>query len=273
MKNRIIFLMFVFYHTIPATAQFNAFPNEINHFVVLDSSGFVIKYSLDFILNPLKPEEIDRDIIILEIGHHISKSYSYGLYKQDSIATACINCDHPILQTSVPAIEIFKNFPAGKNTVVHRSPSVGPVFLYEDEIKIQWEIKLERKRIAGYGCQRAVAVFRGRTWEAWFTSQIPISDGPWKFHGLPGLIMEVADDQNHYRFTCIGLSRKPVPIKHWKWKYERTSKEKANSFMIKYAAKPVEVMDQMGVIYYMPGLTKAESLKVSFPYNPLELDQ
>ncbi len=56
--------------------------------------------------------------------------------------------------------------------------------------------------------------FRGRTWEAWFTNQIPVSNGPWKFHGLPGIIMQVSNDQNHFSFTCIGISREKVPIKN-----------------------------------------------------------
>ncbi|MFW6222143.1 MAG: GLPGLI family protein, partial [Bacteroidota bacterium] len=49
---------------------------------------------------------------------------------------------------------------------------------------IHWEFLSERKQVVGYDCQKATAFFRGRTWYAWFTNQIPVADGPWKFHGL-----------------------------------------------------------------------------------------
>ena len=49
----------------------------------------------------------------------------------------------------------------------------------------------------------AVSDFRGRRWTAWFAPDISISDGPWKFSGLPGLIMEAYDTENHYRFFIV----------------------------------------------------------------------
>ena len=50
-----------------------------------------------------------------------------------------------------------------------------------------WNITEEQKTIDNYVCQKATCTFGGRTYEAWFAPDIPISDGPWKFYGLPGL--------------------------------------------------------------------------------------
>ena len=68
-----------------------------------------------------------------------------------------------------------------------------------------WEITEEQKTIDNYTCQKAVCTFGGRTYEAWFAPDIPISDGPWKFYGLPGLILEVYDTKHHYEFQFLGM--------------------------------------------------------------------
>jgi|SRR5690554_903167 len=56
-----------------------------------------------------------------------------------------------------------------------------------------WEITNETKEIADYTCTKATTKFRGRNYEVWFTEQIPTNAGPWKIHGLPGLILELYD--------------------------------------------------------------------------------
>jgi len=57
--------------------------------------------------------------------------------------------------------------------------------------------------IEGYLCQKAICSWRGRDYETWFTSEIPISEGSWKFHGLPGLIIKLHDTQKHYEFDLL----------------------------------------------------------------------
>jgi GLPGLI family protein len=73
---------------------------------------------------------------------------------------------------------------------------------------ISWEIKPEYKTLSDLRCQKAVGYFRGRTYTVWFTEAIPISFGPWKLQGLPGLILEAKDDKNmyFYRATKIKLN-------------------------------------------------------------------
>lgn len=68
-----------------------------------------------------------------------------------------------------------------------------------------WNITEEQKTIDNYVCQKATCTFGGRTYEAWFAPDIPINDGPWKFYGLPGLILEVYDKQHHYEFQFLGM--------------------------------------------------------------------
>ena len=78
----------------------------------------------------------------------------------------------------------------------------------EDDLRFKWEIKSETKTILGYQCQRAIStVFRGRSYEAWFASKIPIPFGPWKANGLPGMILEFYDLDRllHFKVNKISL--------------------------------------------------------------------
>lgn len=70
-----------------------------------------------------------------------------------------------------------------------------------------WEIATDTISIKGYLCYKATTTFRGREYIAWFTLDIPINDGPWKFYGLPGLILKIQDNEQIFQFDLIGLEK------------------------------------------------------------------
>jgi len=71
-------------------------------------------------------------------------------------------------------------------------------FIQDNYSELPWQITQDTKKIAGYDCVKALVNFRGRVWEAWFAPEIPLSFGPWKLHGLPGLILEAYDTDRRY---------------------------------------------------------------------------
>lgn len=75
---------------------------------------------------------------------------------------------------------------------------------YSEEKNFNWKIISDKKLILGFSCQKAVVSYGGRIWTAWFASDIPIQDGPYKFCNLPGLILEIYDENKEYQFTFIG---------------------------------------------------------------------
>ncbi len=51
-------------------------------------------------------------------------------------------------------------------------------------------------------------------------------DGPWKLHGLPGLIMKASDENGHYTFECIGIkSKADRPITIYKVPFNKTDRK------------------------------------------------
>lgn len=86
-------------------------------------------------------------------------------------------------------------------------------YCYEEDIpEIDWELGDDTKKILGYECQMATGNLHGRKWTAWFTTEVPLMNGPWKLGGLPGLILEAVDDSGLYTFKATGIQQTLRPI-------------------------------------------------------------
>ncbi|MFW5761152.1 MAG: GLPGLI family protein [Cyclobacteriaceae bacterium] len=261
--------------------QFPVAPKLLDKWKTLDSTILTITYEVEILNDTTMPDRTDTDILTLQIGSHISKSFSKHLFQADSIYTENIKkglSKSPMFQGSVPPVEIYKNYPANKTTVTYRTFGEGPTFLYtEDSLKFEWKILPDTKEHLSYSCQKAITTFRGRTYEAWFTFDIPISEGPYKFKGLPGLILQIQDSKNHYVFDCIGIEKKTNcdAIKMWDWEYEEISREKLNTFIKRIHENPISFLKTSGITLLQKGKEgQVEPVSESHrsPYNPIELE-
>ena len=119
---------------------------------------------------------------------------------------------------------IFKNYPSGKLT--HTEKVCMEWMSYEEEIPVlKWVLTDSVATVLGYECLSAKCNFRGREWTVFYTEEIPLAEGPWKLHGLPGLIMKATDADGHYTFECIGIkSDANRPITIYKVPYNNVSR-------------------------------------------------
>lgn len=101
---------------------------------------------------------------------------------------------------------IYKNYPAGSLTATNNFDMCHWIYteLWE---KPEWILRDSIATVIGMECQLAECNYRGRTWFALFTTEIPVSDGPWKLCGLPGLILKAWDSKYHYVFEATGAIR------------------------------------------------------------------
>lgn len=88
----------------------------------------------------------------------------------------------------------------------------------------KWSIENSVDSVFGYKCQKAITEYGGRKYIVWFTRDIPISTGPWKFAGLPGIILKATDTEHNFSFECIGLTQQTLPIVNYTWRYKNMSK-------------------------------------------------
>jgi GLPGLI family protein len=96
--------------------------------------------------------------------------------------------------------KVFKNHPDDKITYVDM-PMILVNLKYEtDYFPLKWNILSEKKEVLGYPCQKAAIHFAGRDYIAWFTTEIPLQDAPYRFDGLPGFIVKIEDTRKHYTF-------------------------------------------------------------------------
>ncbi|MEO0585548.1 MAG: GLPGLI family protein [Bacteroidota bacterium] len=114
-----------------------------------------------------------------------NKGVMFGLYFQDPIGNV-----------------YYKN--SETQEMIFREIVINKPFLVKEPkwIEFDWKLGTERKQIGNFSCLSATTYFRGRTYKAWYTPEIPLSLGPWKFHGLPGLILEVEDDKQEVSFKA-----------------------------------------------------------------------
>jgi len=156
----------------------------------------------------------------LQIGESISKFSDYASYCIDSIGGAQVKDGDALKEMEKKRMnatfffdaEVWQNLPDGSMTVAQE---VVPVVMgYEEPMgQIEWTLVEEcADTICGYPCGKATAIYGGREWTAWYAPDIPVSAGPWKLQGLPGLIMAAKDSEGLHAFTAISFRSGGTPI-------------------------------------------------------------
>ena len=144
------------------------------------------------------------------------------------------------------ALVIYNNYPEGKSTI-HDAVFMDYYIFEDDNLPQQWTIISDSvKTILGYTCQKATCSYRGRNYEAWYNPDLPVNAGPWKFSGLPGLIMSVQDTKGHYTFEIKGLMKVKEPIEYIEYSNRKYSHSDRKTFL-KTNAKSL----QIGIVRYL----------------------
>lgn len=151
------------------------------------------------------PNDVRTENAYLDVSGQKSVFYSEKSMKRDSIfsrarQTGSFNFDRNQMQSLRSSIDytIEKDLKTGVKTFKSR---IGrDQYSYEEDRAIDWKITPETLKIGDYKTQKAEAEFAGRKWYAWFITDMPIQDGPYKFSGLPGLIAKVEDAAGDYSF-------------------------------------------------------------------------
>ncbi|MDE6116823.1 MAG: GLPGLI family protein [Duncaniella sp.] len=251
--------------------------------IALENMEFVYDYRCCVDTTGTLEDNMSSDNMLLQIGPDgLSKFSSYKNLTIDSIiirstSEQIANAAREGKLDNGEFMTIYKNYPTGRLT--HTEKICQDWFRYDEEIpRLDWELTDSVTNVLGYECLSARCKFRGREWTVFYTEDIPLTDGPWKLHGLPGLIMKASDENGHYTFECIGIkSDSDRPITIYKVPFNKTDRKGYYDVKHRYEVNPyayfeattgghITVTDMEG----NPSLDAYDPIELSYDY--LELD-
>lgn len=143
-------------------------------------------------------DQFEKENMVLDINPDETKFYGYYKVETDSL-NKVRNYHSSSWNESLPALKWKK----GSYVNINFELVNDDLFSYETKDEIQWSLTKESKKIGEYTLKKATTHFGGRTWEAWYNPDIPFFEGPYKFRGLNGLIFEISDTENLFKFSLV----------------------------------------------------------------------
>jgi GLPGLI family protein len=247
----------------------------------IDEVLFTAQYRMTSVADTLHPDIKTEEMMMLKTGARSSVFYSYAKFLADSVveadkasgASRDVIAEHLRNYQSRVNYKIYKNYPEGKVTTLEQL-AMNRFRCEEVNERPGWELLPDTMTILSYPCRKAVCRFKGRTYEAWFAPDIPRSEGPWKLHGLPGLILKAADSRGEYLFECTGLiqSRGQESIQYGDAGHEPISRRNLNRQYERYAADPVGYVTASNPnVKVRIQNEEGQSIRPkNTPYNPIE---
>jgi GLPGLI family protein len=272
MKNGLLFIAFaLFLQRADAQEIFPPLPRNTNATTV-DSGNIRILYALN--ATDIKNPETYEDLQRLETGVRFSKYYSDIIYRIDSLG-GDINGTVKRKDWSWSEYhysEYFKDFSTNTLTeYVHMPWGITSYQCSENISSQNWELHDDTLSVGDYLCQKATCRFRGRDFTAWFAADIPINNGPWKFGGLPGLILKVYDNGKLYVFECVKIENHTDKYLITLYDGYKTYGKTEHKKLIKLLKNIHEdYRKTAGIISLNRENSKRKNSKI--PYHPLELE-
>ncbi len=214
-------------------------------------------YKLEYQPDSLNENSKQSEDFLLLLSDNKSIFKSKNLNYQDSINTLPVRNDESFNASFNANFALMRSSPTNFRYTIIKD--LTDELKYRDKINnnlyeypecrncFNWEISDDTITINGFHCQKATAVYAGRQWTAWFSPEIAYSDGPYKFNGLPGLIIKINDSQNYYSFTLTGMNKKEGIYFANKKQPEIITKEKYYSSLTYYLDNQYELMIARGV--------------------------
>lgn len=218
------------------------------------TTKYLAQYEYSFVQDSLRPSKVKSERMNLYLLKDKSVFISQKSVKRDSIyenegnelkipASGIISAkDLAYIPKPEIRYSVTKNKKEQQNIIKSHINSFDYEFSQAFD-EFQWELKTDTLSVLGYLAHKAEVEIYGRKFTAWFTSEIPISDGPYKFQGLPGLIVKLNDSENYFNFELVGF-QKIKDYKVWnedsqKSKTIKTSEKEYRALIQKYQKDPM----------------------------------
>ncbi|WP_223601247.1 GLPGLI family protein [Chryseobacterium sp. GVT01B] len=247
-------------------------PYEVSDY---GNSSYNVYYKVNFLDNALSPNSKREVMCILELGdNNISKFFDYNQLRKDSLSEKYSKKDMIGSKEMGEYMKIrvlWNNVVFKRNSLMTVQDRFKSVYQYEEEQpKFNWKLEKGEKILLGHKCNKATVTYRGRNYIAWYTSEIPINNGPYVFGGLPGLILAVEDTDKKYTFEAVGITKtlKPIYLRNEK-NILRTTREKFRTVQKTYYDNPSAFFS--GKAYNEDG-TPIVLKQQNIQYQPIEIE-
>lgn len=168
------------------------------------AQSYRFTYEYKFIPQKEKKDSVIIEYMNLDTDGKKSLSFNDAKYKVDSAYAVTKDLNQLVNYKNYNqnlGYKIFKDY--NLNKIAFYSKKFNLDILIEEEKLPKWDLLNEYSVINTFKCQKAYTKYKGREWQAWFTKDIPINDGPYKFIGLPGLIIRISDKDENHKFDLI----------------------------------------------------------------------
>src|SRR3712207_1960357 len=200
--KKTVLLLFICLTSKFVYAQFPPAPQLLDNRACVDTAYVELLYSFRF-KHLAGQKDFTEDIRKIQVGNHIVKDFSQIVFHYDSLATERTKKGlqtHNIPTQTYPC-ELYSNFENHSREEKYRLMLNAGVLCYESHwIEPQWQfIPDDTIRVSGYLCNKAQINYAGRNYTAWYAIDIPIPYGPFKFWGLPGLILKIEEETGLFK--------------------------------------------------------------------------
>jgi GLPGLI family protein len=246
-------------------------------FKLAAQDNYKATYRLTYQPDSTNKKSKESELFLLYMNKEMSQFLSYNNALGDSlflkIQTGTMTTEEIVEQTLAGPrtkfyLKINKLYAEEKIEVFQEL--MAKLYTYEQPLNLmEWEITGESKEVEGYNCQKATTRYAGRDYIAWFDPEISISDGPYRFNGLPGLIISIYDTRLHYQFDLVGLEKGDYDIKRnlLNEDYQTVNQAEYKLMLQNYEANAVAMAKRM--FSNMEGSPKRRKSSAN---NPLELE-
>ena len=223
------------------------------------------------------------DMRIVEIGHNCRKDYSSYIEKMElegrKLADEGKNFVD-FLEGNVNPFELFVFAGQDRCRFNYKTIVLGPILQWEEKQTVfDWTLTNDADTVCGFPCHTAETDFAGRSYRAWYCPEIPVDAGPYKFDGLPGLILKIEDCSGSYVWEAVGIEKGTWPIYEKRYLFQKCSRKQARQYIKLMFDNPYMYLTSRGIrvtqadvhTRRMRELTEEEKSE-SFYFDPIELE-
>jgi len=175
----------------------------------IDTSQFVAVYDYECRTQDDEGGDVtDKMSVVVQVGKAVVKSMPFSVYAP-TVEPSIADLAREVQEAYMHMPTVWTELERGQ-TIVREYIFPHEYEGYEPTPEIAWTLLDDTVTVCGYHCHLATGTFRGVEWQACYTEDIPSSVGPWRLHGLPGLIVK-AECAAH-TFSLAALRQEALPI-------------------------------------------------------------